>query len=306
MDTYKGVKLIEGRTKEMIDTIIEYHGLVESTKELAALVGIDNWRKLSGVLKSLYYNKHITKKDAETNVNHEIVQQSIVATHYESTMVTITKKSVTKTFTNYDGVGKQEARNLISEYISPANKHHNNILTLPAAKWEMEQIILNKNPKHKFTAVERDPETYDLMLQKLCENELLRKSVVSIQKSTINEVIQNLNSETYSHCILDYCGTFDTAVRDLKIIMERNLVQKYGYLAVTMVEKSRTKTRMDCKNNYSNKFLTCCNPDAENADINTSGIYYLIMNSIGYKLVETFRYKDTQNPMMLFILQRYE
>ena len=294
MDTYKGVKLIDGRTPEMIEYVIMYS--YKPATELAFELGLDSFRSIVGILRSLYSNGILIKTDVITSKKPTYKKEN------KNPLVIITKKE--NTFNNYDGTGKNDARNLISNCIAPTSTCFSNILTLPAEKWITEKSIITKKLGHKFTAVERDRDTFNNMVKHLNTNNKLLNSVIGIHKSTIGDVIENVKTDTYTHAILDYCGTIDTAYPDIDSILKRNLVRKNGFITITVTQNNRTRNREDCINNHTNKFVECCTPNLETVDITDFFIYKLIMDSNGYKLVHKLMYKDTVNGMILYIIQR--
>ncbi|MDZ7785976.1 MAG: hypothetical protein U5L95_02535 [Candidatus Saccharibacteria bacterium] len=88
-------------------------------------------------------------------------------------------KEAKNTFSNYHGKAKDKARQLIAESIMLTKRQSSNILTLPAAEWIMEKNILKQKSGYKFTAVERDKETYKEMVRNLTANDKLFDSVIS-------------------------------------------------------------------------------------------------------------------------------
>ena len=86
-------------------------------------------------------------------------------------------KTAKNSFKNYYGTGKEKARDLIADAIKSTKRQRSNVLTLPADTWLMEKNILKQKPGYKFTAVERDKDTYKKMVKNLISNDELFDSV---------------------------------------------------------------------------------------------------------------------------------
>ena len=276
---YKGVPLTCGRTMEMIDIIIEKR-YSTSSNELATLVGFSTYHPLVSIFRYL---------DKETpNVPKIIV------------------KTAKNTYSNYCGSGKEKARNLIAEAIMQTNCRSSNILTLPADMWIMEKNILRQKFGYKFTAVERDKETYQRMIRNLIADTQLFDSVTSTANKSISEVIVNDGEDTYSSAILDYCGFVDTFLDEINDVMKRNLIRKGGYIAITLSENDRVLNNSLHTNNYSNKYIkNCCADEKKNGeDVTTDLIKFSVFNHSDYKIVKKHNYRDKKANMLLFIIKR--
>jgi len=286
-EIYKGVALKNGRTVEMIDTIIEKRNSMNNN-ELAELLGFDSFRPVNAICRLLNTANGTTK--------HKPAKKFKPV------------KEAKNTYSNYYGSGKERARQLIAESIMLTKRQSSNILTLPADKWIMEKNILKQKPGYKFTAVERDKETYLEMVKNMIENDILKESVVGMANSSISEVIVNNGEDTYSSAILDYCGFIDSFYAEINDVMKRNLVKKGGYITITLSENDRLLNHPMHTENYSNTYIqNCCvGEEVSGAKVTNDLVNILVFNNTGYKLVNKFQYRDKKINMMLFIIKRIE
>jgi hypothetical protein len=284
---YKNVPLTGIRTKEMIDIIIEKRNSMNA-KELAELVGFDSFRPLVGIFR--YLNKETPKAPKAPKKPKFII------------------KTAKNTFKNYYGSGKDKARDLIAESIMLTKRQSSNILTLPADTWIMEKNILKKKSGYKFTAVERDKETYLKMVKNMVDNPILSESVIDMANKSIGEVIVNNGEDTYSSAILDYCGFIDSFYQEIDDVMKRNLIKKGGYITITLAENDRTLNNSNYTNSYSNTYIKNCCVDEEinGAKVTNDLINFLVYNNVGYKIVKKFKYRDKKVNMLLFIIKRID
>ena len=284
---YKGVALKNGRTEEMIDTIIEKRSSMK-TNELAELLGFDSFRPVNAIIRCLNSENGTTK-------------------HKPKTVVKLPKMAK-NTFSNYYGSGKENARDLIAKAIMETKRQSSNILTLPAAEWIMEKNILKQKPGYKFTAVEREKETYKEMLKTLSSNDILLNAVIGTANKSISEVVVNDKEDTYSSAILDYCGFIDSFYVEINDVLKRNLVKKGGYITITLSENDRVLNHSKQLDNYSHTYIkNCCVDEVVNgAKITNDLVNILVYNNTGYKIVKKFAYKDKTVKMLLFIINRID
>ena len=280
---YKGVPLTNGRTTELIDAIIENRNRMNA-KELAELIGFGSYRPLVGIFR--YLNKETPKPKAVVKL----------------------PKMAKNTFSNYHGSGKEVARDLIAESIMLTNIRSSNILTLPADTWIMEKNILKKKSGYKFTAVERDRETFQRMVKNLTSNNELFDSIIGMENKSIGEVIVNNGEDTYSSAILDYCGFIDSFYDEIKDVMKRNLIKKGGYITLTLAENDRVLNHSHHTTSYSNTYIKNCCVDEEinGAKVTNDLVNILVYNHSGYKIVNKYSYRDKKVNMLLFIIKRID
>lgn len=284
---YKGVPLKGIRTAEMIDIIIEKRDDM-SYSEMAELVGLESYHPLVWLIKHIDIENGITKSKKKP------IKRI---------------REAKNTYTNYHGSGKSKARQLIADSIMLTKRQSSNILTLPADKWIMEKNILKQKFGYKFTAVERDKETYQEMLKNLVSNPTLSDSVISISNKSIGEVIVNDGENTYSSAILDYCGFIDTFYEEINDVMKRNLVKKGGYIAITLSENDRHLNHSHHTTNYTNTYVRNCYCEKEMKDLSGAKVTndlvnFLVNSNKGYQIVTKSPYRDTKTNMLLFIIKR--
>jgi len=284
---YKGVSLTGIRTEKMIDTIIEKRDSMK-TNELAELLGFDSFRPVNAICRLLNTANGTTKPKPR--------KPKFVV------------KEAKNTFANYYGSGKEKARQLIAESIMQTKRQSSNVLTLPAKDWQMEKNIIKQKPGYKFTAVERDKETYKEMIRNLTANDKLFDSVISTANKTIGEVIVNDGEDTYSSAILDYCGFIDSFYDEINDMMKRNLVKKGGFIAITLSENDRVIGHPRHVNSHTNQYIRNCyaNDEVTGAQVTNELINILVHTNTGYEIVQRFPYKDTKVKMQLFIIKRID
>lgn len=279
---YKGVSLTNGRTKEMIDTIIEKRGSMK-TSEIAELVGLESFRPVNAICRLLNSANGTTPKKPE--------------------------KVSKNTFSNYYGSGKDKARDLIANAIMQTKRQGSNVLTLPADTWIMEKNIIKKKPGYKFTAVERDKGTFLKMVKNMINNPTISESVIGMENKTIGEHIVNDGENTYSSAILDYCGFIDTFYDEIDDVMKRNLIKKGGYIAITLAENDRVLNHSNHTTSHSNTYIRNCfvnDEEINGSKVTNDLVNFLVYNHNGYKIVTKFKYRDKRVNMLLFIIKRLE
>lgn len=285
---YKGVPLSGIRTPEIIDAIIEKRNSMK-TNEIAELLGFDSFRPVNAICRLLNKENGVTTTKAPKKPR-------------------IIVKDPKNVFKNYYGSGKEKARQLIADSIKATKRQSSNILTLPAEKWEMEKNILKQKPGYKFTAVERDKETYQIMIKNMVNNQILFDSVIATANKSIGEITVNDGEDTYSSAILDYCGFIDTFYDEIDDMMKRNLVKKGGYIAITLSENDRVIGHPNHINSQTNQYIRNCyaHDEVTGAKVTNDLVNILVHTNTGYEIVQRFPYKDTKVKMQLFIIKRID
>jgi hypothetical protein len=282
---YKGIPLTGIRTEQIIDTIIEKRSSMK-TNELAELLGFDSFRPVNAICRLLNKENGTTKPKSKKEFKPI--------------------KMAKNTYSNYYGSGKEKARQLIADSIKATKRQSSNVLTLPAKDWRMEKNIIKQKAGYKFTAVERDKETYKQMIRNLTADDKLFDSVISTANKTIGEVIVNDGEDTYSSAILDYCGFIDTFYDEINDMMKRNLVKKNGYIAITLSENDRVINNSLHSSSYTNNYIkNCCvSENVNGANVTNELVKILVYNNNGYEIVTRFKYRDKTVNMLLFIIKR--
>jgi hypothetical protein len=285
---YKGVPLRGIVTEQIVDTIIEKRPTMK-TNEIAELLGFESFRPVNAICRLLNTANGTTKPKAPKKPFKRIREAKDV-------------------FTNYSGTGKIHARKMIVKSIMETKKQGSNILTLPAAQWIMEKNILKQKDGYKFTAVERDKETFDLMISNAISDNTIRNSVIAYLNKSIGEVVVNDREDTYSSAILDYCGFIDSFYDEIDDVMKRNLVKKGGYITITLSENDRQLNHSHHETNYSNTYIKNCCVEEEmtGAKVTNELVKILVHKNNGYKIVNKFGYKDKTVKMLLFIIKRID
>lgn len=284
-EIYKGVPLTHGRTTEMIDTIIEKRDSMK-TNEIAELLGLESFRPVNAICRLLNTANGTTKPKPTKKIKPI--------------------REAKNTFSNYHGSAKEKARQLIADSVKLTKRQSSNILTLPAAQWIMEKNILKQKNGYKFTAVEREKETYQEMLKNLVNDQMLLDSVIATANKSIGEVIVNDSEDTYSSAILDYCGFIDSFYEEINDVMKRNLIKKGGYIAITLAENDRVINNSLHAGNYTNNYIKNCyaNENVSGAKVTNDLVNFLVLNNNGYQIVTKFPYRDKKVNMLLFIIKR--
>lgn len=213
-----------------------------------------------------------------------------------------------KLFNNYNGNGKQIARDKICSYI--CNNHYPGdlVVSLPASKWLIEKELLKRKSTFKFIGVEKDKKTFLEMLDTLNKDKLLSSAIQTLHYGKIEDIITSqldLKKE-FAHIILDYCGTIDSAYYTLRYIMEYDKVKVNGITALTVTKINRGLSN---ESHISNQIIS----NIGNMSLYTDSEYstrflidHLLYDNLRYKLEEVYEYKDSKQgfPMIVFIIKR--
>lgn len=308
-EIYKGVKLIEGRTTEMIDFVADNYSNMNAV-EMASALGFETYHKIVPIMKGIAAN---TNLKSSTQLKKEAAKEAKKAAKEAKKQAKEEAKKQAKelkpviegnSFTNYKGENKSVTRDIICKCICNTSTVGSNILTLPADAWIMEKLIIFKNPSYKFTAVERQKETYMAMVKNMVADKELLSSVISTHNSTIGEVIETAKADTYSSALLDYCGFIDTVYDEVKDVLTRKLVRKNGYITITVAQANRTMHSRLHADNYTNRYVESCNNNTNSIEATDFLIKNMIFNMNGdYKLEHKLMYKDSCG-MLLYVIRR--
>jgi hypothetical protein len=140
------------------------------------------------------------------------------------------EKKVVNTYSNLEGLNKQEARNIMEKAILLSKLFNKPILTLPFEECKLEiQLLNNISKKLRFLGCEMNEETYNKMLMTIATKNL----PISTHKGMIGEVIAEARENQFGNLILDYCGQFATYHNDIKTAMVNNIVCVGGAICIT-------------------------------------------------------------------------
>lgn len=205
-------------------------------------------------------------------------------------------------FKNVSGSGKQEARELMVQYISNAKKSglkNGKIATLPSNTWAIEDLIYNNVSKRfKYVACERESAVFVEMVNKMNKYGNHNNAILG----SLSDVIYNAQENEFDHIIADYCGVLSSFKDELLHACSKNVVKVGGTIAVTTL-KARNKSEFVSKLNHFKSELSGL--DCENNDNETAiKMFFKSLAAItNFEVVEEFTYCDT-TPMMLVILKR--
>lgn len=205
-------------------------------------------------------------------------------------------------FKNVSGSGKQEARELMVQYISNAKKSglkNGKIATLPSNTWAIEDLIYNNVSKRfKYVACERESAVFVEMVSKMNKYGNHNNAILG----SLSDVIYNAQENEFDHIIADYCGVLSSFKDELIHACSKNVVKVGGTIAVTTL-KARNKSGFVSKLNHFKSELSGL--DCENNDNETAiKMFFKSLAAItNFEVVEEFTYCDT-TPMMLVILKR--
>jgi hypothetical protein len=217
------------------------------------------------------------------------------------------KKEVVNKFRNHDGIGKNEARLLVSKLIGSSVGRSPKILTLPSDMWVWEKLILSMKPESKFVGVEYDNEIFNRMLKTYVDSPELQRSVVSLHNSPMCDIIRKSETDEFSHLVLDYCGIINSFRDEINEVLTRNLVKVNGYISITLSSSGRHNNDVGRPiSNVLNILPRDLFGDGMTDSVfSTKVIISSMLVELGdrYKLDEFFTYNDTTE-MMLFVIRR--
>lgn len=283
--------------------IIENHATT-SVKEMAEAINFD-LGKLRAEYIWLLRRNIIVKIGKPLNTNPNIVETD--ETDLETTLLnfseqlrTVYKNKDKNTYANHNGLNKDIARSKWVKYIIESGLS-GNLISLMNTEVSGEREILKALPNMKITGVE----CYKPVLNKL--RQVIRKAKLPIEAKFgfVQEFMYGVDSDTYAHMILDYCGCLSTKTKELEYTINNNLVQVGGYIALTIKREIRqtnsdnAKRLLSLTNTISNVGIYNNVTDSEKLN----EIYIQKLLGFNYQLVEVFNYRDTTN-MTLFMIKR--
>lgn len=208
------------------------------------------------------------------------------------------KISNKNTYNNHEGTFKTVARDIMVAYIT-SSKIYGDILTLPSYTWAIEKLINKLTKRFYYIAIERDIDTFKLMKKEFKQINLKGET----HNAEIKDFLYGKHEDTYSHMILDYCGTLSTIAKELEYTFDNNLVKVGGYICVTFNKAIRsTGQNIDYLLNYGSYATNFPNDNRCEAE-KTAEAFFNSVKGKNHRLVEIYSYTDT-SPMMLVVLQR--
>lgn len=209
-------------------------------------------------------------------------------------------KTGKNTYANHKGLNKDIARSKWVKYIIESGLV-GKLPSLMNTEVSGEREILNALPDMEIFGVECDKPTLNNLRQ------VIRKANLPIETKFgfVHEFMYGVDSDTYAHMILDYCGCLSTKTKELEYTINNNLVQVGGYIALTIKREIRqtnsdnAKRLLSLTNTISNVGIYDNVTDSEKLN----EIYIQKLLGFNYQLVEVFNYRDTTN-MTLFMIKR--
>ena len=149
-----------------------------------------------------------------------------------------------------------------------------------------------------FIGCEIDETTYNGMrLTVKCD-----KLPIETHLGSISDKIYGVDSNTYAHLILDYCGSVVTFGKEIQYAIDNNLVKVGGTMSVTFCKRGSSNP-----NNFIKKLANI------NTNVNDTrgemerGVEAYFHKIVGwdYEIEEIFNYQDKgKAPMMLVRIKR--
>jgi hypothetical protein len=242
-------------------------------------------------------NKAALKRKGLLSVSEAKVSIDTIVNKIDNTMSAYQKKvsNGTNTYTNQNGVRKQEARNIMVNAIRTKGV----ILSLPCSDCTIEQQILNNSPSTKFVGCEYESETYFKMLVTIAEKKL---PFVELYHGKISDKINEAKIDQYSNLILDYCGQLGTTHEDIKKAIEKDIMQVNGAMCITL------NKRISFGTEYIYEKMELLNPRTSNdTDTRCEHTLRTFINRIGglkYAIEDVFNYRDKDKANMVLMIVR--
>lgn len=142
-------------------------------------------------------------------------------------------------YNNVVGIGKRQWRLNMAEAFRSSEKNYGivggNVLTLCASKFILEKLLHSYFPHFKFLACEFKREVY-VSLKRMIGRERNKGGnyMLNPLNVDIRTIIDVSVKNQFAHLILDFCGVLNTFSDDIKIAIEKNIVQKGGIVAITV------------------------------------------------------------------------
>jgi len=214
-------------------------------------------------------------------------------------------KPVTKLgeFTNQKGEKKNIARNKMVNAIANSGIKKGKVLTLPNEDWTIERMLNEYVSKvFNYEAVEWNLGIFNTMSTK---KDLYGQSN-NVHYGSVSDHILPMGADTYSHMILDYCGTLETFKKEIVHAMMNNLVVKGGTIAITVGKACNFSPTVGKVNRLRNKiagFDVSMYDDTCKTTVYIEMFFKMFCSVTEFEVVESLEYGDS-SPMMLTILRR--
>ena len=205
------------------------------------------------------------------------------------------------TYTNHDGVYKQQARDKMVNAIVQVDSPMGVIPTLPSYTGKLEmQILESVGRGFEFIGCERDFDTFHKLVNTIAENTKLRK-FLKPRFCEIGEVIFNAKTDEFAHLILDYCGTINSFHKEIEYAIQNDLVKPNGTISITL-SKNGIGNNAGIVGELLRQFPKGCFGDDKETEMGVKLFINKVMKP-NYKVETFFNYYDS-SPMMLIIIRR--
>lgn len=203
-------------------------------------------------------------------------------------------------FKNFDGSGKNEARNFMISAISNSKPSKRAILSLPAEKCILEKRILKEvSANVLFEACELNRDVYFKMLQTIANENL---PVVATYCSPISDLIYKARESEYAHVVLDYCGSLLNLHEEIAHAILHKIVEVGGTISITLTSRIGKRA---VKGNFVDKVNEKLSPE-NTKNCQTLTALERLVEFVGYGsyvIERRFSYRDSA-PMLLLIIRR--
>lgn len=237
-------------------------------------------------------NAEVIKKEFNTQVS----ALDKMTTNYQ-----LAVKNNENTYTNHNGENKEVARVKMENWVVDSGVV-GEVPTLPNTDWIIEQKIAKQLPDMQFIGAEMHEDTFVTMKQNLKKLTLNAKTYLG----KIGDLIFGKVENTYAHLILDYCGMLSTFSKEIEYVINNDVIQVGGIMAITFGKPLRGTDTQSMKI----KGLAPINNE-DTRCISDRGIenYFAKITGWNYEVKEIFYYSDDKGkgkgyPMTLVIIKR--
>jgi len=244
--------------------------------------------------------KNVVKQHKSKTIVEAIQETNVQLAKINKTLESAEKRNLDD-LGNYTGGGKQKdiARDKMASYIKKSGV----VGVVPSLMYVntiIEENVLKTLPNMEFIGIDDNPK----VIKELKSNIKRKKLPITAKVCKISEMIYGVDSDSYAHLILDYCGNLFTFTKEIEHAIDNNIVQVGGTIAVTFSKTMRSGNGQNADFIRSLSNTISNNVDDFRCDANRQNEAYFY-NIIGrnYAVREFFNYRDT-SPMMLVILQR--
>lgn len=197
------------------------------------------------------------------------------------------------------GLQKDVAREKMANYIKKSGV----VGVVPSLMWTntiIEENVLETLPNMAFIGIDDNPE----VIKKLKANIKAKNLPITAKVCKMSEMIYGVDSDTYAHLILDYCGNLFSFSKEIEHAIDNNIIKVGGTIAITFSKTMRSGSgqNADFIRSLSNTISNNVDDFRCDADRQNEAYFYTAINR-NYVIREFFHYYDS-SPMSLVVLQR--